>query len=105
MLSPVLIGEFRGLPEGDALYDDNGTEFNGNLWYVETTFGHPWIYLSLAEHEEEFWSATNEEDFANNGYSRENLISTAVQIKSAIFITENDYDLSEIPFHNVNIIE
>ena len=51
------------------------------------------------------WEATNEEDFADNGYSKENILSPAIHIKKAAFVTENDYDLSDSPFYSVNSID
>ena len=95
-----LIGEFQGLPDGDELYAKNGIPFLSNLWYIETTYGHPWIYLTLAENETEFWSITDEDDFADNGYTREHLIDNPIKLESVRFITENDFDLSSVPNYN-----
>ncbi len=84
-----LIGEFQGLPEGDILYEEVGIIKLEKLWYVKTKYGHPWIFLSLAQDENDFWNITEEEDFADNGYKKEDLIPPAIQLKEVFFVTES----------------
>jgi hypothetical protein len=91
------IGELQGLPEGDLLYSKFGKTNIKNLWYIKTKYGHPWIFISLASNSNEFWSITTEEDFADNGMSKNDLIPPAIHIKTTDFVTEYDFDLSSIP--------
>ena len=86
------IGEFQGLPEGDILYDEKGQSNLTDLWFTQTTYGHPWIFLSLAQSEEEFWAICEEENFADNGMKKENLLTPAFHLACTDFITENDFD-------------
>ena len=96
----VLIGTFSGLPEGDALYEEQGTTFTQTLWYVPTNQNYNTIYLSLAENEVAFWNATEEPDFADIGLTKEQLLPPAVLLEQVDFITDQDYDLSSIPHYN-----
>ncbi|MFT5891643.1 MAG: hypothetical protein ACI9Y7_001750 [Dokdonia sp.] len=91
------IGEFQGLPEGAILYDKYGKTNLKNLWFTKTTYGHPWIFISIASNSAEFWSITTEEGFADNGMSKIDLIPPAIHIETTDFITEYDFDLSSIP--------
>ena len=84
------IGELQDYPIGDKLYLDNGN-LELNIYYLETEFGQPWIIIGNANSVEEFLAKLNED---------EDLLSLKPvgepkQIKTT-FLTENDFDLSEI---------
>lgn len=101
----VLMGTFSGLPEGDALYEEQGTTFTQALWYVPTNLKYNTVYLSLAENEAAFWEATEEPDFADIGLTKEALIPPAILLEQVDFITDQDYDLSSIPHYNTIDLE
>ncbi len=93
----IFVGEFQGLPEGDALYEKHGTLNLKQLYYTKTKQGENWIYLSLAENAKEFWQATDEDDFADNGLKKSDLILPELALGTTDFVTEFDFDLSVIP--------
>lgn len=84
------IGEFQDYPIGDKLYLDNGNVAL-DIYYMETTFGHPWIIIGTATSEKEFLAELNEDE----DLLRLQPIGTPKQIK-ATFLTEKDFDLSGI---------
>ena len=94
---PEFIGEFQGLPEGDALYEENGTLNLRHLRYSRTCYGENFIFISIAKSEDEFLKIISEEDFADNGFVKEDINLPSLSIVSTDFITENDFDLSVIP--------
>ncbi|AEA45655.1 hypothetical protein [Fluviicola taffensis] len=84
------IGEFQGCPIGDKLYLDNGN-LELNIYYLETEFGQPWVIIGNANSETEFLTElSDDEDLLGL-----KPIGQPKQIK-ATFVTENDFDLSEI---------
>lgn len=94
---PEFIGEFQGLPEGDLLYEENGTLNLRHLRYSTTRYGENFIFISIANNEDEFLKIISEEDFADNGFVKEDINLPSVSIELTDFITENDFDLSSIP--------
>ena len=94
---PKFIGEFQGLPEGDVLYEENGTLNLRHLRYATTRFGESFIFISIANNEDEFLKIISEEDFADNGFVKEDINLPSLSIELTDFITENDFDLSLIP--------
>lgn len=94
---PEFLGEFQGLPEGDVLYEEHGTMDLRNLRYSSTRFGKYFIFISIAESEDEFLEIISEEDFADNGFVKADIRLPSLSIESTDFITENDFDLSSIP--------
>lgn len=92
---PKFIGEFQGLPEGDVLYEQNGTLNLRHLRYSTTRFGENFIFISIAKNEDEFLKIISEEDFADNGFVKEDIFLPSLSIELTDFITEND--LSSIP--------
>ncbi|UUC43939.1 hypothetical protein [Flavobacterium cerinum] len=85
-----LIGEFQGDPIGEKLYHDNGN-LELNVYYMETEFGKPWIIIGEANSETAFLTELNDD----SDLLRLNPVGQPKQI-TATFITENDFDLSEI---------
>ncbi len=96
-LCPEFIGEFQGLPEGDILYEEYGKLELYNLRYTTTRYGKNYIFISIADNEDEFLKIISEEGFADNGFVKEDINLPSQSIKSTDFITENDFDLSIIP--------
>jgi len=94
---PEFIGEFQGLPEGEVLYEENGTLNLRHLKYSTTRYGDNFIYIAIADNEDEFIKIISEEDFADNGFVKEDIILPSLSIELTDFITENDFDLSAIP--------
>ena len=92
-----LIGEFQGLPEGDILYEKHGKLDLKNLRYTTTRYGKHSMFISIANDEEDFLKIISEEDFADNGWVKEDIHLPSLSIDSTDFITENDFDLSSIP--------
>ena len=84
------IGEFQGYPIGDKLYVDNGN-FELSIYYLHTEYGKPWIIIGNANSVSEFLNELNEDEdlLALKPIGQPNQIS-------ATFVTENDFDLSEI---------
>lgn len=91
------IGEFQGLPEGDVLYEEHGRLNLRKLRYSTTRHGKSFIFISIADSEEEFLKIISEEDFADNGFIKEDIHLPSRSIEQTDFITENDFDLSSIP--------
>lgn len=92
------IGEMQEYPLGDILYSDKG-QFKLPIFFQQTEYGHPWIILG---------NANNVFDFEEKIKEDSDLIAlkptgTIKQI-DAYFITENDFDLSEINNYNVTDI-
>ncbi len=83
-----LIGMFEGSPEGDILYEDNGT-IDIELWVAKSGFGKPWIIMSQALDEENFFNIIKEDP--DLGGMRP--ISPAFRV-NALFLTENDFYLN-----------
>jgi hypothetical protein len=96
-LDPKFIGEFQALPEGDVLYEKHGTTNLINLRYTTTRYAKNYLFISIANNEEEFLKIISEEDFADNGFVQEDINLPSLSIESTDFITENDFDLSSIP--------
>ena len=90
------IGIFQGLPEGDVLYKKNGTKNLKNLRYAKTNFEDNSIFISIAKNEEDFIEIISDEDFADNGFTKEDLFLPSIKLELTNFITENDYDLTSI---------
>lgn len=84
------IGEFQGYPIGDKLYADKGN-IELNIYYMATESGWPWIILGTANSETGFLTELNDDD----DLLRLKPIG-AVKLIKAIFLTEQDFDLSEI---------
>ena len=82
-----LLGSFELSPEGDELYEEKGG-FELALWYAQTAYGSPYIVLSQAETEEDFYHLleTDEDMYALNP------IYPAERVQ-ALFHTENDFPL------------
>ena len=95
-LQPQFIGELQGLPEGDSLYEEHGTPDLKNLRYATTRCGNNYIFISIADSEDEFLDIISEEDFADNGFVKGDIHLPSLSIDSTDFITENDFDLSSI---------
>ncbi len=93
----AFIGEFNGLPEGDSLYAKHGKSDMKNIWYIRSSYDNEAIFLSIADSEADFLSISDEEDFADNGMTKQQLIPPAVQLGLTDFITEYDFDLTFIP--------
>jgi len=91
-----LIGVFEGLPQGDVLYEKNGTKNLKNLRYAKTNFKYNNIFISIAKNEEDFIEIISEEDFADNGLTKDDVFLPSIKLKRTNFITENDYDLTSI---------
>lgn len=92
------IGELQECPFGDRLYSDKG-RFKLPIFYQHTEHGYPWIILG---------NANSISDFENELKEDSDLMSlkptgTIKQI-DASFITENDFDLSEINNYNARDI-
>lgn len=85
-----LIGEFQGYPIGDKLYLQSGN-LELNIYYLETEFGKQWIIIGNANSEKEFLTELNDDE----DLLRLKPVGQPKQIK-AIFVTENDFDLSKI---------
>lgn len=96
-LIPQFIGEFQGLPEGDLLYEKQGTLGLEYLRYTSTKHTGNYIFISIAKDEATFLKIISEEDFADNGYTQSDLNLPSQVIRLTDFITENDFDLSSIP--------
>lgn len=94
---PQFIGEFQGLPEGDVLYEKHGVFNMKKLRYATTRYGKNFIFISLADNEDEFLKIISEEDFADNGFVKEDINLPSLSLELVDFITEYDYDLSSIP--------
>lgn len=94
---PEFIGEFQGLPEGDVLYEEHGALNLRNLRYSTTRYGENFIFISIAGNEDEFLKIISEEDFADNGFTKDDINLPSRSIELTDFITENDFDLSSIP--------
>jgi hypothetical protein len=82
------IGEFQGFPVGDKLYSKNG-KIELDVYFLETAFGRPWIIVGTANSETAFLAGLNDDEESLG-------LKPIGQPKkiSAIFITENDFDLS-----------
>ena len=65
--------------------------------YTTTRYGENHIFISIADNEDEFLKIISEEDFADNGFVKEDINLPSLSIESTDFITENDFDLSLIP--------
>ena len=78
------IGQFEGEPEGDIFYEDHGGVCI-DFWMANSDFGSPWIIISQAESEEEFWRIVEGDIFLTN----ERPLRPAEKVK-AFFITELD---------------
>lgn len=96
-VQPQFIGEFQGLPEGDVLYEKHGARNVRKLRYATTRYGKNFIFISLADNEDEFLKIISEDDFADNGFVKEDINLPSLLFELTDFITENDYDLSSIP--------
>jgi hypothetical protein len=79
-----LIGQFEGEPEGDIFYEDHGG-VNIDFWMAKSGFGSPWIIISQAQSEEEFWRIVEGDIFLSNAKP----INPAVKVR-AFFITGLD---------------
>jgi hypothetical protein len=85
------IGVMHGSPFGDKLYSDKG-QFKLPIFYQHTDYGKPWIILSNSNTISDF-----ETELAEDVTDLESLKpSGPVKEVNATFITENDFDLSEI---------
>lgn len=92
------IGELQSYPIGEKLYAENGN-LELDIYFMETAFGHPWIIIGNSPSETEFLAAL---------YDDEELlelkpVGKPIQIK-AIFLTENDFDLSAIKHSDIKDI-
>lgn len=83
------IGEFQGYPMGDKLYADNG-KIELKIFYMETTFGKPWIILGNASNEQEFLAELQDDPDLVNLQA----VGNPTEI-TAIFLTENDVDFTK----------
>ena len=92
------IGELQECPFGDRLYSDKG-RFKLPVFYQNTEYGSPWIILG---------TANNISDFEKELMNDSDLLSLrptgAIKQIDATFITENDFDLSEIKNYNAKDI-
>lgn len=96
-IHPKFIGAFQGLPEGAILYEENGTLNIRHFRYSTTRFGVNFIFISIAHDEAAFLKIISEENFADNGLVKKDIILPSISIESIDFVTENDVDLSSIP--------
>ncbi len=56
-----LVGEFQGFPIGDVFYSDIGP-VKILLYYMQTSYGSPWIILGTASSESAFLREVNDDD-------------------------------------------
>ena len=88
------IGELQLFPIGDKLYADKGL-FKLPIFYQQTKYGSPWIILGNSSTISDFEKELNEDS---------DLLSLKPTGKinqvDATFITENDFDLSEVKNYN-----
>lgn len=80
-----LIGRFEGEPEGDMLYEEHGG-FYIDFWKAKSGFGFPWMIISEAQDEQDFWNIVKNDCFLENARP----LPPAEKIR-AKFITEDDY--------------
>jgi hypothetical protein len=92
------IGELQECPLGDILYSDKG-QFKLLIFFQQTAYGYPWIILG---------NANNILDFEKELKEDCDLIALkptgGIKQIEAYFITENDFDLSEIKNYNAKDI-
>lgn len=84
-MSTDLIGQFEGEPEGDSFYEDHGG-FYIDFWKAKSGFGYPWMIISEAQDEQDFWNIVKNDCFLKNSRP----LPPAEKIR-AKFITEEDY--------------
>ena len=92
------IGELQQVPIGEKLFSEIG-KFRIPIFYQQTEYGFPWIILGNAASIESFEKELKEDC---------DLLSLkptgAVKSIDTVFITENDFDLSQIKNFNAKDI-
>lgn len=83
--STDLLGQFEGEPEGDSFYEEHGG-FYIDFWRAKSDFGFPWMIISEAHDEQDFWNIVKNDCFLENARP----LPPAEKIR-AKFITEEDY--------------
>lgn len=84
-----LLGSFELSPEGEVLYSERGG-FVLPLWYAQTAFGSPYIVLSQADTEEDFYRLLE----SDGDFSSLHPIYPAERVE-ALFYTERDCLLND----------
>lgn len=88
------LGEMWESAFGEALYQQDPFP-EVQLFYIDTSNGHPWIILSAAESEEEFLEQLKEE----TGLLALGPMGAPTAVRVTL-VRENDFDLSGIPYHD-----
>jgi hypothetical protein len=83
--STELLGQFEGEPEGDSFYEELGG-FYIEFWKTKSGYGFPWMVISEAQDEQDFWNIVKNDCFLENSRP----LPPAEKIR-AKFITEGDY--------------
>lgn len=83
--STELLGQFEGEPEGDSFYEEHGG-FYIDFWKAKSDYGFPWMVISEAQDEQNFWNIVKNDGFLENARP----LPPAEKIR-AKFITEGDY--------------
>ncbi|WP_347217277.1 hypothetical protein [Chryseobacterium sp.] len=82
----ALVGELHGYPIGDVFYSDYGKK-QVPVYYMQTSFGEPWIVFGTADSEEEFLKELEVDD----ELQALNPIGEITKI-DVCFVTQNDFN-------------